>query len=87
MGNSISGLAFPRRVEQQTRNESAICILIDLLNAATLKYRKDDVGQPRSADTNIAGQAERLKLLEATKELVAALENPKIAVLEVAKWV
>lgn len=87
MGNFVSGIALPGRVEQQSRNENAIPTLIDSLNAARLKYKKGDVGQSRSADTNIADHIERSRLLEAAKELVAALEIPEIAVLEVSKWV
>jgi len=87
MSNIISGLAPPRHVEQQSRNDNAIPNLIELLKAATLKHRNDDDGQSRSAGTNIVEHAERLRLLETAKELVASLENPEIAVLEVAKWV
>ncbi len=87
MGNFVSGIALPGRVELQSRNENAIPTLIDSLNAARLEYKKDDIGQSRSADTNIADHIERSRLMEAAKELVAALENPEIAVLEVSKWV
>ncbi len=87
MGNVISGIALSRRVEQQSRNGNAISTLMDLLIVATLEYKKDDLGQSRSTNTNIAEHAERAKLLEAAKELVAVLENPEIAVLEIAKWV
>lgn len=87
MGNLISGIALPGRIEQQSCNENAIPTLIDSLNAAKLKYSKDDVGHSRFGDMKIAEHTERLRLLEAAKELVATLENPQIAVLEIAKWV
>lgn len=87
MGNFISGIAFPGRIEQPSRNENAIPTLIDSLNAAKLNYGKDDLGRSRLDDMKIAEHTERLGLLEAAKELVAVLENPEIAVLEIAKWV
>lgn len=83
----MSGIALSRRVEQQSRDGNAISNLTDSLIIATLEYKKDDLGQSRSTDVNTAEHAERVKLLETAKELVAALENPEIAILEIAKWV
>lgn len=85
MGNFISGIALSRHLEQQGRNGNAISTLTDSLIIATLEYKKNDLGQSRSTNVKTAEHAERVKLLEAAKELVAALENPEIAILEVAK--
>ena len=87
MGNHIARLIFGGVSERRNLQDPFIASLVQSMKDATLKLQDDKGCREVTSGTVDADSAERLELLKTAREMVAALEDPAIFVLEIAKWV
>ena len=87
MCDSILRLRFAGTTEPQGPNGNTVSSLIEAMRAATLNFEEHGSNRTQAASMDEAKIADRLRLLDAAKEMVAALDSPKVAVLEIAKGV
>ena len=87
MGNHISRLIFGGASEPKNLYDASFASLVQSMKDATLKLQEDKGRRDSTSGTVDTDSAERLELLKTAREMVATLEDPAIAVLEIAKWV
>ena len=87
MGNHISQLIFGGVSEPKSLQDPFISRLVQSMKDATLRLQEDKGRREFISGTVDTDSAERLELLKTAREMAAALEDPAIAVMEIAKWV